>query len=340
MSLRHIKKYSRLPSLCQNKRPSNPCDIFRCIRNAYSINSASTNLQKNGYEHFRGLTVPDHLIKPLLTFVNEEFNQQRDSVDYKLLRLSNNIYSSKLRYSIPLSWSDEVDKVLRYICSDQIYGELMEGLVGQDGELVELSALISLPGSEAQSDHTDLSYSEGTARRGNESDWSSNTAGAGSLYVPLLCSTFVALQDVSSDMGPTKIFPRSHTYEFHSQIEKKSYTYSPDGHMELDQDLFYETCDATNIIKNNTSNVGLAGIKEDDFVSMDVSSGSVYMIDSRVVHSGTANTSAKPRVLLCFAFQRQDKELGKARRALGFTYHLSEAVSRQKLTLRRFRDFK
>ena len=63
--------------------------------------------------------------------------------------------------------------------------ELYDQLVGSEGELYELAAMTTEPGSDRQMIHTDFKFQK----------------------EPPLYSIFVALQDVSYDMGPTVFLP-------------------------------------------------------------------------------------------------------------------------------------
>ncbi len=256
--------------------------------------------------------VPKSLTGPLLQNLKDHFEGKKSSFEVKVLRLFSNVYTSKQRYSLPIPLSPQVWETMKYICrkndAEATCGHFLEQLVGPDGELVELSVLISLPGSQPQADHSDLSYPQGTL----EGD------------IPRICSIFVALQDIEANMGPTKIYPKTHTREFHSQIEKKSYTYSTDGDLEMDQ--VERDSNAQNYM-NNISN---------QFIEMVVEEGTIYTIDSRVIHSGGGNSSKVPRYVLCFAFQRRERGSKRAERADGFTYHIEKDVKDRNLSLKDF----
>ena len=74
---------------------------------------------------------------------------------------------------------------------------LVAALGGDDGTLYELAALISEPGSARQPVHPDNPYQD---------------------HPPLL-TTFVALQDISAEMGPTTFVPGSHTAAIHARYD-------------------------------------------------------------------------------------------------------------------------
>ncbi|KAL3920347.1 MAG: hypothetical protein SGPRY_005282 [Prymnesium sp.] len=73
-------------------------------------------------------------------------------------------------------------------------GPLFSQLMGEDGVLNEIACLFSEPGSQQQPLHPDTPYQP----------------------TPPLYAVFVALQDVSVEMGPTLYLPGTHTKEAHA----------------------------------------------------------------------------------------------------------------------------
>jgi hypothetical protein len=65
----------------------------------------------------------------------------------------------------------------------------------EDSALVELCVAITLPGASAQTQHSDISPAR------------PNVDGS----APPLVTCWAALQDVAADMGPTQVYPRTHT---------------------------------------------------------------------------------------------------------------------------------
>jgi Phytanoyl-CoA dioxygenase (PhyH) len=117
----------------------------------------------------------------------------------------------------------------------------------------ELSCLISDPGSIAQPLHPD------------------------SLYYPNqapLWTVFVALQNVSSDMGGTVVVPGTHTMKFHDQL-------GPSSNNEF-----------RSLVK-----------KECSYQRADLSIGDCIVMDARTFHYGSANTSDQRRTLLYFTIR-------------------------------------
>jgi hypothetical protein len=81
--------------------------------------------------------------------------------------------------------------------SEQFYSRhdpLYFAAVTSDAVMTELGAIVSEPGAASQDIHTDIPWSD-----------------------TRLYTTFVALQDVSEEMGPTIIYPQTHTHEFHAK---------------------------------------------------------------------------------------------------------------------------
>ena len=95
------------------------------------------------------------------------------------------------RYDVPLSLRDlDGDLGLAVGAVGAALGPVLEALVGADGSVVELSAMLTCRGSPAQGLHPD-SDARGTSRR--------------------LFTIFVALQDVlTRDLGPTRLVPGTH----------------------------------------------------------------------------------------------------------------------------------
>jgi ectoine hydroxylase-related dioxygenase (phytanoyl-CoA dioxygenase family) len=142
-----------------------------------------------------------------------------------------------------------------------VVGETMRSFLGTDqAELYELSSYISDPGSSRQVVHSD------TPCFGTNDDQ------------PILCTCFIALQDVRMDMGPTAWLPKTNTYAIHDLY------FGEDGQATTPQkDHFLQT---------HESVVGI------------LPKGSCVLFDSRLLHCGTANKSMNDsRALFFFSFQ-------------------------------------
>lgn len=75
-----------------------------------------------------------------------------------------------------------------------VLGPLLTEVIGDEGMLQEIACLISEPGAKQQPLHPDTPYTP----------------------IPPLYACFVALQDVSIEMGPTLFLPGTHTAEAHT----------------------------------------------------------------------------------------------------------------------------
>jgi len=113
-------------------------------------------------------------------------------------------------------------------------GGVVAEALGPGAALCELSAIVSEPGSHDQPIHSDTSL----------------------LSRDRLITVFIAL--TSAAHGPTVVYPRTHTTQFHCQVAASS------------------------------QEAALAGR---DGVLMDVEAGSIYLMDSGCFHGGTANDS-------------------------------------------------
>ena len=127
-------------------------------------------------------------------------------------------------------------------------------LHGGDGVLVELSSIISLPASSAQPVHADTTDDEAS-----------------------IVTIFIALQDISLEMGPTLVWPRTH-----SRVACL-----------IDPAPVQWPCAA-------------ARARSQESTPATLRAGAALVMDSRLAHCGSANTSDVARVLLYFSFRRVD----------------------------------
>jgi ectoine hydroxylase-related dioxygenase (phytanoyl-CoA dioxygenase family) len=131
-----------------------------------------------------------------------------------------------------------VAKALNEVLLKSPVGKVMEILLTKDAVLYELSCLMSDPGSQRQVMHPDTPYKE----------------------QPVLYTCFVALQDITGNMGPTTWLPGTHSEQMHEQFNDET------------------TKDA--LLKSQPAVLGL------------LNKGSCAIFDSRLLHCGGANTSA------------------------------------------------
>ena len=154
------------------------------------------------------------------------------------------------RWELRLPMAPCVSTALNEIFSGAL-GPVLAALAGPDAELWELSAIISAPGAAPQIVHADTAYAS----------------------CPSLITTFVALQDVSTAMGPTCFVPGTHNDKA--------------AHMRFMEDPLEVLSDAD----------GRACV-------LDIGDAAVY--DSRILHRGGTNRSDRLRALLCITFRHQD----------------------------------
>jgi ectoine hydroxylase-related dioxygenase (phytanoyl-CoA dioxygenase family) len=172
--------------------------------------------------------------------------------------------------TIPLGGgsNDIITKALEEALCKSPVGSTISSIFGDGAILHELSCLMSDPGSQRQVIHPDTPHVEG---RG-----------------PALFTCFVALQDVTVEMGPTTWLPRTHNKESHERFKDSSSSGGGggDGGDSPKDDL----------IKTQPAVLGL------------LPKGSCVVFDSRVLHCGTANLSSKSRALFYFSFK--DPQVG------------------------------
>lgn len=101
--------------------------------------------------------------------------------------------STRFDYRLDIR-SPVVKECLRALAVSSV-GDVIDKVAGPDAELWELAALVSRPGSAPQIIHSDTEYS---------SD-------------PCLYTAFVALQDISEDLGPTLFLPYTHSAVEHAK---------------------------------------------------------------------------------------------------------------------------
>jgi len=138
--------------------------------------------------------------------------------------------------------------------SSLLYNTLVNVLGGDDITLYELSSLISEPGSPRQPVHPDNPHQD----------------------IPPLLTCFVALQDITPNMGPTNFIPGSHTAEAHAAFD-------------------IDVPSRDNLLRSCHNVVAL------------LQAGDASLFDSRTLHCGGANKgeegSDKTRALVYISFR-------------------------------------
>jgi hypothetical protein len=159
-----------------------------------------------------------------------------------------NVYCKGNRYDLKLPWGGAAEKALREAASN-MRPFLETAVGGERARLCEFAALVSDPGSARQPVHPDTNY-----RRDR-----------------CVVTSFVALQDVDTAMGPTVFIPGSHTARAHLSFREAGET----GGSALAAPHGVATLDA----------------------------GDATVFDSRLLHCGGGNASKKRRVLFYFSFE-------------------------------------
>lgn len=155
---------------------------------------------------------------------------------------------------LPLAHNPILQSALQelLVSSNLLYNTLVSALGGDDITLYELSALISEPGSPRQPMHPDNPHQE----------------------FPPLVTVFIALQDITAEMGPTVFIPKSNTAEVHA--------------------VFNDAVPRRDELLQTSRNV-LALLK----------TGDASLFDSRTLHCGGANDveQGATRVLMYLSFR-------------------------------------
>lgn len=171
------------------------------------------------------------------------------------------MHLSLSRGGVSGEWSDDhivVDALQAILGENGTLRSVYEKLVTKKGEFYELAAIITNPGSHRQMIHPDLPYQQEAP-----------------LYV-----VFLALQDVTEEMGPTSFLLRTNTAEAIGIFDS--------GDMDAkDQQLIKADC-------------RMATLKKGDAV----------LFDARVLHCGGANHPEKgdTRVMFNFSFRNPKVE--------------------------------
>jgi ectoine hydroxylase-related dioxygenase (phytanoyl-CoA dioxygenase family) len=183
-----------------------------------------------------------------------------------------------------------------------------------------MSAVISKPGSNDQSIHSDISC-----------DINSD-----------LISCFVAMQKITLENGPTYLYSESHTNDFHKyrdsivpkSPQSTSTYYNNDGSLDEEEQQPRSNDDELLNIdidlrkKNemiNTSNPVAA--------TLDI--GDILIFNAKIFHFGSANISTVDRLLMSFSFQKLDLN-GDYIPIKGFTYHLSNSMKNENKILKHY----
>ena len=97
------------------------------------------------------------------------------------------------RRDFSMSHSKNTHALLKTIIADSPAGGVLKDVLGEDGELIEMNAIISEPGSKCQNVHADGDFHASA---------------------PRILTMFLALHDiVDESLGPTRFWPETHSPE-------------------------------------------------------------------------------------------------------------------------------
>ena len=230
--------------------------------------SLSATLERDGFAYGRGAALAAscerlraHADEALARVLDLDLDAQHD--------LFGEIRTPLYRRDLKLSLAPAVTQVLCEVA--QALGESLQAAVGAAANLCELSVISSDPGAEAQPTHCDTSYQ----------------GAAADVAIGRLVSVFVALQDITAEMGPTQVWPRTHGREEHSllSLQPKS--------------------DFPAVLRDRPTELAL------------LRTGDALLMDSRLWHRGGANKSRSRRSLLVLSFVSSE-----GGRPAGSTYSL------------------
>ena len=159
--------------------------------------------------------------------------------------------------TIPMG-DDIITKALDETLRVSSIGATISSMFGEGAVLHEFSCLMSDPGSQRQVIHPDTPYIDGKG--------------------PVLYTCFIALQDVTLDMGPTVWMPGTHCKESHEEFQDASRKDS--------------------LISKQTAVLGT------------LTKGSCAIFDSRLLHCGTANRSVNETSRALFYFSWKNPKVG------------------------------
>ena len=137
-------------------------------------------------------------------------------------------------------------------------GAILQQTLGNDATLYELSSLMSDPGSQRQVVHPDTPMMEN--RQKNQ---------------PTMYTCFIALQDITPDMGPTTWLPGTHTEEVHAIFQQDTVVDS--SHSDDTDNPPLSPKD--HLLHTRPSKLGI------------LPTGACGLYDSRLLHCGGANQS-------------------------------------------------
>lgn len=254
--------------------------------------AVTSALEQDGVTRVDGV-IPRGLATELLASINASLQSAIDDTrdaaifDDQYYSKFGNVLSRRNRFDLKLSLKAQPVRAALRAVLETLQKPLALQL-GDDAELYELAALVSLPGAARQPVHPDTPI----------------VAGKGTTHGVTILTAFCALQDIEADMGPTLFLPATHTAEAHAAF----FTYD-------NFELAFDSAD------DDDDDDGATGKEEDDELEAqrcaalletwsawraDLNTGDISLFDSRCLHAGAANASPRPRVLFYCSFIRAE----------------------------------
>jgi len=229
---------------------------------------------------------------------------KEDTWRYALWRVFNSVQDNQKRHSLALPMSPSLRRILNAAVG--LAAPVLDQIgMPKSSLLVELSAILSQPGSQEQSVHADTSHVNVSCDA-------------------TIVSIFVALSQVTLEAGPTHVLPGTHSVGFHEEVHRLQSSmlgseYSSDGQQ--------DTAQQQAVAERAYRLAALLGEHPSQHGLLDV--GDILLFDTKVFHYGGANSSQASRDLLCFSFQQPPNDQQGAAcppRVEGFTYHIADDV--------------
>ncbi|CAJ1384476.1 unnamed protein product, partial [Effrenium voratum] len=243
-------------------------------------------LQREGYIVIQGVLEPalcEALRQHVLLCTDEAHRQNR-------LDLFGNIQEAEHRSDLKLDLCEPVVEALN--CFSARCRDLLTRTMGGDARIVELAAISSSKGAVAQPVHADTMHgvtrflqsdialhdakgpSDDASEDEDEADDLGHIVQAVATETALIFTSLLALQDVTPDMGPTHVWPGTHTVEHHATLWSSHIS----GKLSVNQ---------------ADEAFGVPHRK------MTLRQGDLVLYDSRTMHCGGANNSDQRRSVFC-----------------------------------------
>lgn len=244
-------------------------------------------LERQGYVVLKGVLSKEEceaLRQHVLLCTDAGLQQERSD-------LFGDIQAGDCRSDLKLDLCEPVVKALNKF--SERCGELLQRICGGDVRIVELAAISSSKGAVAQPVHADTMH--GVTRflqsdlalpdagpRGDISDDEDADGDIGRVVqvvatdTALIFTSLLALQDVEPEMGPTHVWPGTHTVEHHATL--------------------WSTSASGNKLSNVSDADKAFGVAH---TQMTLKQGDLVLYDSRTMHCGGANISDKRRAVFC-----------------------------------------